>query len=202
MTVGDRRDTRATPNSLPYRPQGAAEPERNARIPSDAAILHAVTCNDRPRCTAVLPRSCGLPPCGEGDALPPSRAEHGLGADDALQVDLRHTASLGVTCSFRSGIGAADLVAALDAHISDAREVSIVGDAPTIVHETLIKGLRSRAQGFDRRAAEPRAVVLLLWQSGCLNHDETAWLAGFVAPDAPMRALSPAGPATEGPVVE
>lgn len=77
---------------------------------------------------------------------------------------------------------------------NEDRELTVVDAAPSIAQVTLVKGLLNVAQGYTWGATEMRSIAFVLWESGCLTHDETAWLAGYVGPDASMTAISPLGP--------
>jgi hypothetical protein len=74
------------------------------------------------------------------------------------------------------------------------REVAIADAAPALVHRDLVMGVRALATAYEWPAGEVRGVVFLLHEVGALTLEETSWLAGYVAEDAPMAPVSPRGP--------
>jgi hypothetical protein len=73
------------------------------------------------------------------------------------------------------------------------RILHVVAAAPHFEHPTPASGLRTLTQIFDWPATELRALAFLLWEAGAVTLEEAAWLAGYVADDAPMTPISPEG---------
>jgi len=68
------------------------------------------------------------------------------------------------------------------------REFAVADAAPELVHAGVVAEVRALAQAFAWPAAQVRAVACMLFGVEAISADEAAWLAGFVAPDAPMVA--------------
>jgi hypothetical protein len=73
------------------------------------------------------------------------------------------------------------------------REFAVADAAPELVHPSVVAEVRALAQAFAWSAVQLRTVAFLLFGVDAISADEAAWLAGFVAPDAPMVAT----PATD-----
>jgi hypothetical protein len=73
------------------------------------------------------------------------------------------------------------------------REFAVADAAPELVHPAVVAEVRTLALAFAWPTAQVRAVAFLLFGADAISADEAAWLAGFVAPDAPMVAT----PATD-----
>jgi hypothetical protein len=71
------------------------------------------------------------------------------------------------------------------------REFRVADAAPELVHPDTVAGVRSLATAFEWPTVQVRAVAFLLFESDVLTADEAAWLAGFVAADAPMAVTPP-----------
>jgi hypothetical protein len=74
------------------------------------------------------------------------------------------------------------------------REVSIADAAPPLVHRDVVMGVQDLARAFEWPAREVKGVAFLLFEAGALTAEETSWLAGYVAEDAPMEPVSPLAP--------
>jgi hypothetical protein len=74
------------------------------------------------------------------------------------------------------------------------REVSIANAAPPLVHPDIVMGVQALARAYEWPANEVRGVAFLLHEASALTVEETSWLAGYLAEDAPMEPVSPLGP--------
>jgi hypothetical protein len=74
------------------------------------------------------------------------------------------------------------------------REIAVASAAPPLVHPDVVLGVRALARAFEWPTREVKAVAFLMFEAGALSVDETSWLAGYVAEDAPMERVSPLGP--------
>ena len=77
---------------------------------------------------------------------------------------------------------------------SRSREVSVANAAPPLVHPDVVMGVQALARAYEWPAGEVRGVAFLLFEAGALTVEETSWLAGYLAEDAPMEPVSPLGP--------
>jgi hypothetical protein len=68
----------------------------------------------------------------------------------------------------------------------------LTGVAPPLVHRSLVLGVRTLVTAFEWTATEVRGVAFLLYEHGHLTREETGWLAGYVAADAPKTFVDPA----------
>ena len=127
-------------------------------------------------------------------------AEHELGGSTlwmfsprthpAVAVEARHPASHGMVLEVADVNDDASVSAAITAWLRQ-REFRVADEAPRLEHPDLVLGVRTLAQAFEWPAIEVRAVAFLLFEAHVLLRSEAAWLAGFVAPDAPMKADPP-----------
>ena len=104
-------------------------------------------------------------------------------------VECRHPAS--------HGMGAAvdpdkpEQVGHLASGWSQHREFMVASVAPALAHPDRVLSLRTLIDAFQWTQKEVQGLTFALWAHGFLTLDETAWLAGFTATDAPMRLVSP-----------
>lgn len=111
--------------------------------------------------------------------------------DDRLILFAKHPASSGL---------------ALDTDASDPqmtehvgwfcrqREVAVADASPHLVHRDAVMGVRALAKAYEWPAGEVKGVAFLLFEVGALTLEETSWLAGYIAEDAPMQPVSPLAP--------
>jgi hypothetical protein len=127
-------------------------------------------------------------------------ASHKLGAssrwrltverdDRGFTLVAEHPASAGLV--LETGTLDRDLAASRISAWIAQREIGVADAAPELVHADTVAGVRVLAQAFDWPTVQVRAVAFLLYDAGVLTADETAWLSGFVADDAPMVATPP-----------
>jgi hypothetical protein len=69
--------------------------------------------------------------------------------------------------------------------------VAVANAAPRFVHPDVVMGVQALARAFEWPALEVKGVAFLLFEAGTLTEQETSWLAGYLAEDAPMEPLSP-----------
>jgi hypothetical protein len=74
---------------------------------------------------------------------------------------------------------------------SHQREVAVAAAAPQLVHPELVMGLRTLTVAYRWGAAELRGIAFLLFEVQALTLEETSWLSGYVADDAPMQPVTP-----------
>jgi hypothetical protein len=110
-------------------------------------------------------------------------------------VECRHPASHGLDIDVDPTNDAQ--VVSLTQGWSGRREFVIASSAPPLVHPERALSLRTLIDAFQWTAIEVRGLTFVLYEHGFLTLDETAWLAGYAAADAPRRPISPEGPAAD-----
>jgi len=108
-----------------------------------------------------------------------------------LAIIAEHQASHGLGLDLDSS---APNVAGLLEWWSRLREVAIAAAAPGLIHPDLVMGIRALTVVHEWGAAELRDIAFLLFEADALTLDETSWLAGYVADDAPMTPVPPHSP--------
>lgn len=108
-----------------------------------------------------------------------------------IQIRALHPASAGL---FWSHPATESLLPWLEHALSSERELALASQAPELIDSALVLGLRNLTKRYEWPAEQLQAVAFLLYENGAITEDEAAWLAGYVAHDAPMRATSPLGP--------
>ena len=113
------------------------------------------------------------------------------GLHGRVSVGCRHPASAGLAIDVDPN-DEQHLLAVLAASSLD--EVRIASAAPTLRDPERVQSVRSLIKAFKWTQPEVRGLAFVLFEYGFLSEDETAWIAGFAAVDAPMRPVSPISP--------
>lgn len=134
---------------------------------------------------------------GEDEVLAAARRLFGTESEWSLRIEQRdgrlmlvadHPASSGLVLDIDSS----------DPHMAEhlgwfcrQREVSVADAAPRLVHRDVVMGIQALARAYEWPAREVKSVAFLLFEAGALTEEETSWLAGYLAEDAPMEPVSP-----------
>lgn len=72
-------------------------------------------------------------------------------------------------------------------------EFEHIAHAPECEHEQLVRAIRRMAWTFGWRNVEVRTLVIALYETGCITHDEYEWLAAYTGREMMAGSRIPGG---------